>query len=573
MFPFSWRCNMKDSGNISQYRSRLDQTLSSDDLVDYDKLKSLVKNQILCSSECDLHECIDNLVDRRAKEVANFLSMLRSASVTDSEASHDGWKVKQDSEEIRVMYREGPEGTPYHTLLAEGYVDGPIDVCLCISWEAELYKKWWPQTTIPTFKIATSQCLHKVRTGEQICLVRMKLSRPLSAREAVVHLFAFEYFQDGLIVVVANTISDLDSVDRSTRSYSKDEIPNVQEVVRVDLVGGFALQKVADNRSYFRTTGNLDIKLNFIPSALINFVARQLIGGGFKLYKKEVASVAKGDEDFSKALKDPLYARIREALYSDKIPLELQDMRKNAVPLDEETRRKNDEKCPEQKVHSEIEEIEDEACEKIEYQNQDDRNIHYSPVNQLVQKPSKHENVSISPEVKQALVTLNKAISIIREYRFNLEIRTVPDTNIMSVEGETYSLQDSKSSEADKDGRNVGDFGVIPKQEFREATSYEHRNSSCSRCTSSSLCTREPPHNKIAPASPDVYAAIPGDEAHHIALCSSTDEATTGKTMEKLLKEDNVTVAYEDSIHEKELSERKTRKIPRYCCLRVSKFF
>ncbi|KAH0721139.1 hypothetical protein KY290_006057 [Solanum tuberosum] len=547
---------MKDNGNISQYRSRLDHTLSSDDLVDYDKLKSLVKNQILCSSECDLHECIDNLVDRRTKEVANFLNMLRSASVTDSEASHDGWKVKQDSEEIRVMYREGPEGTPYHTLLAEGYVDGPIDVCLCISWEAELYRKWWPQTTIPTFKIAASQCLQKVRTGEQICLVRMKLSRPLSAREAVVHLFAFEYFQDGLIVVVANTISDLDSVDRSTHCYSKDEIPNVQDVVRVDLVGGFALQKVTDNRSYFRTIGNLDVKLDFIPSALINFVARQLIGGGFKLYKKEVASVAKGDEDFSKALKDPLYARIREALYSDKIPLELQDMKKNAVPLDEETRRMNDEKCPEHKVHNEIEEIEDEAC---------------SPVNQIVQKPSKHENVGISPEVRQALVTLDKAISIIREYRCNLEIRTVPDTNI-SVEGETYSLQDSKSSEADKDGRNVGDFGVIPKQEFREATSYEHRDSSCSRRTSSSLCTRDAPHNKIAPASPDVYAAIPGDEAHHIALCSSTDEATTGKTMEKLLKEDNVTVAYEDSIHEKELSERKTRKIPRYCCLRVSKF-
>ncbi|TMW93753.1 hypothetical protein EJD97_011201 [Solanum chilense] len=561
---------MKDSGNISQYRSRLDQTLSSDDLVDYDRLKSLVKNQIVCLSECDLHECIDNLVDRRTKEVANFMSMLRSASVTDSEASRDGWRVKQDSEEIRVMYREGPEGTPYHTLLAEGYVDGPIDVCLCISWEAELYKKWWPQTTIPTFKIATSQCLQKVRTGEQICLVRTKLSRPLSAREAVVHVFAFEYFQDGLIVVVANTISDLDSVDGSTHCHSKDEIPDVQDVVRVDLVGGFALQKVTDNRSYFRTIGNLDVKLDFIPSALINFVARQLIGGGFKLYKKEVASVAKGDEDFSKALKDPMYARIREALYSNKTPLELQDMRKNAVPLDEETRRKNDERCREEKVHSEIEEIEDEACKKMEYQNQDDRNIDDSPVNQLVQKPSKHENVGISPEVRQALRTLDKAISIIREYGCNLEIRTVPDTKI-SVEGEIYSLQDSKSSEADKDGRNVGDFGVIHKQEFREATSYEHRNSSCSRCMSSSLCTREPLHNKIAPASPDVNAAIRGDEAHHIALCSSTDEATTGKTMETLLKEDNVTVAYEDSIHEKELGERKTRKIPRNCCLKVRK--
>lgn len=30
----------------------------------------------------------------------------------------------------------------------------------------------------------------------------------------------------------------------------------------------------------------MDIKLDFIPPALINFVARQLIGGGFNLYKK-----------------------------------------------------------------------------------------------------------------------------------------------------------------------------------------------------------------------------------------------------------------------------------------------
>lgn len=39
------------------------------------------------------------------------------------------WQLKQDSEDFRVMYREGPEGTPFHTLLVEGYVDGPVDVC------------------------------------------------------------------------------------------------------------------------------------------------------------------------------------------------------------------------------------------------------------------------------------------------------------------------------------------------------------------------------------------------------------------------------------------------------------
>ena len=27
------------------------------------------------------------------------------------------------------MYREGPQGTPFHSLLVEGYVDASVDVC------------------------------------------------------------------------------------------------------------------------------------------------------------------------------------------------------------------------------------------------------------------------------------------------------------------------------------------------------------------------------------------------------------------------------------------------------------
>lgn len=27
------------------------------------------------------------------------------------------------------MYREGPPGTPFHTLLVEGYIEGTIDAC------------------------------------------------------------------------------------------------------------------------------------------------------------------------------------------------------------------------------------------------------------------------------------------------------------------------------------------------------------------------------------------------------------------------------------------------------------
>lgn len=35
----------------------------------------------------------------------------------------------------------------------------------------------------------------------------MKVSWPLSTREAVVHYFLFEYFQDDLIVVLLNTVA------------------------------------------------------------------------------------------------------------------------------------------------------------------------------------------------------------------------------------------------------------------------------------------------------------------------------------------------------------------------------
>lgn len=41
-------------------------------------------------------------------------------------------------------------------------------------------------------------------------------------------------------------------------------------------------------QNFCRTIANLDIKLDFVPPAFINFVARQLVGSGFKLYKKVI---------------------------------------------------------------------------------------------------------------------------------------------------------------------------------------------------------------------------------------------------------------------------------------------
>ncbi|KAL5055121.1 hypothetical protein RYX36_035803, partial [Vicia faba] len=104
------------------------------------------------------------------------------------------------------------------------------------------------------------------------------------------------------------------SVAGTLYGFNEEAIPEAKDVVRVDLVGGFALQKCTSERSYFRTIANMDVKVDFVPPSLINFISRQLIGNGFRLYQKVVASVMSQDkEEFSKALGDPLYARIREA--------------------------------------------------------------------------------------------------------------------------------------------------------------------------------------------------------------------------------------------------------------------
>ncbi|KAI5425262.1 hypothetical protein KIW84_031166 [Lathyrus oleraceus] len=170
---------MEKRKNIVQYRERLDKTLTSFDLTNDQKLKSLVESQFRSSSlsETELEGYAEKLEVKTA-ELSNFLDMMRSASADEnggSSTSGTDWKLKQDNEEFRVMYRVGPEGTPYHTLLVEGYVDGPVDVSLCLSWETALYKKWWPQFTIPTFKVIASDCLQKVQTCEQIALVRFVL--------------------------------------------------------------------------------------------------------------------------------------------------------------------------------------------------------------------------------------------------------------------------------------------------------------------------------------------------------------------------------------------------------------
>ncbi|KAD5508545.1 hypothetical protein R6Q59_030809 [Mikania micrantha] len=564
---------MEGIQHISQYRDKLDKSLLSHDLCNVDSLKILVENQMSKSRQSEDQENIDNLVQKRTKELTNSLSMLRSAAgnvVEGSKANeipHGGWKIKHDNQDCRVMYREGPSGTPFHTLLVEGYVDGPLDVCLCLSWEAGLFEKWWPQSTIPTFKVISSKCVKNIRMGEQISLVRMKLSWPVSAREALVHFVNLDYFQDDLIMVLLNSIPETENIDISTHGFTRDGIPDVENVTRIDVVGGLALQKVSANRSYFRMIANIDVKLDFVPPAIINFVSRQLIGSGFKLYKKKVASVYQGDADFSKVLEEPFYGLIREALYSEN-NIQNENFKLKTTKIHDEVSEQKEIKIVDGVLEQNETQIVDdfseqetvkigqhvEHCNPTKEDSKDYRSV--SEIEEIEETRSSNENndnnignglfvvgkkeIITSPEVNQALGTLEKVISVFREFAFNP--RSLSFSRF--VNDVFADLEDDKSNNS--------------KHFVNELTA---RNSE-SRNSFSSRFSRH--RDSVVGLASEEDETLSSHGTHRRSFSFVVNEAITST-----LAENNDANGELKDMDESSLTQKKTKK-RRFCCLKFT---
>ncbi|MCO5589188.1 hypothetical protein L7F22_043154 [Adiantum nelumboides] len=334
---------------VLQGRQRLEATLSSLALTDKDNVYRMVASRLAASSpslslssssssasptsSTSLHtghisiegSHIHEIAQGRFVQVWNLLELLRSASgeqnqnltiMAEDDITSEGWKLKHDTGQLRVMYREGPKGTPFHTLLAEGLIYSPITSALCVAWEAPSYNLWWPQMTIPPFKVLESKWVKRGFNGEDISLIRVKVPWPLAAREVLMCAFELEVFDEELILVLLHSFPD---TEESLCGHKPSEIPEaLPDVVRMELAGGFAMQKIASGQSYFRTVVNIDMKLDLVPPWLINFISRQLTGLGFKLFQKTLISINKGEgssKHFQTLLEtEPMYKRIRKGL-------------------------------------------------------------------------------------------------------------------------------------------------------------------------------------------------------------------------------------------------------------------
>ena len=117
---------------------------------------------------------------------------------------------------------------------------------------------------------------------------RVKVPWPVSEREALLHYFELEYLKEDVVIVIMKTvrlflfysildsfwellpttlmypfiylvlidfflqISDLDTINIRTHGFSRDGIPEAGDTVRIDVFGGFVLQRITKDRSFFR---------------------------------------------------------------------------------------------------------------------------------------------------------------------------------------------------------------------------------------------------------------------------------------------------------------------------------
>lgn len=180
-------------------------------------------------------------------------------------SSDDGWTKSAVKQGVTVHYRHD-KGSPFHKIRTSCVFDNfkPTDfVKLCSLFaEAQLIPKWFPQQVmksnaeIAAPKLYTRVCHMKFGFG---------LLVPLSPRDAVVEAHGYILPEHNAMMI------NVKSVD--TCRYCSVPEP-AKNTVRVETTAAYFVQILGNNRILFKQIEQTDLKLTFLPTSILNFLAR-----------------------------------------------------------------------------------------------------------------------------------------------------------------------------------------------------------------------------------------------------------------------------------------------------------
>lgn len=202
--------------------------------------------------------------------------------------------------ETRIYYKCDDERTL--SVRVETVIERDLLVpLLSVLNESELYSEWLPRWTTPTrLGVRSSEKVAQVGRCSQLVVITCDAPWPLETRQVVLDARAFDDMETSGDIGVLLRTRDCEDDDRVPPK------PTDEDVTRIDVDGAFLFRRVPDGwdrvegeeacdvaRDDILTTFGftVDPKLEYIPTWLLNFIVRTVIGtlwGAFIRVAEEV---------------------------------------------------------------------------------------------------------------------------------------------------------------------------------------------------------------------------------------------------------------------------------------------
>jgi hypothetical protein len=231
-------------------------------LMEFEEKAKQAQKSLSSSSQKFLSSlCDDNsLLFQDCKSDYNFTKM-----GTEMFNDHEGWTTESIGKDLTTKYKKIPR-TALISLRFEAILDIPLINVLTLLYEIDLYNEWIPFLT-------KSDMLSNVHRASKVVYIKASLPPPLADRDAFLYGFGVDHSnEDGSVMILAKSLD----TDPELMKRHKVDPSKTSKNVKMDLnFACFKIKPLGPNRCEMLGVANVDPKISFLPSRLLNWLVRK----------------------------------------------------------------------------------------------------------------------------------------------------------------------------------------------------------------------------------------------------------------------------------------------------------
>lgn len=220
----------------------------------------------------------------------------------------ENWTLSYDGADTKVWYRR-ESGSATHSLRIEGTIRAPLINVAALLYESDLYNRLFWYVTSSTQLKTDHPSAWKRATH-----IRIHAPWPLSDRDVTLFAYAVDALQykgndsDGTILVSSRSVRETDPVS--------DVPPPPPRTIRADFkTSGFELRPVTPKETHARFLFNCDPKIMFVPTSVINWVARTFCRWSLRILEARACNLSEVSHEYAERLETAsVYDTVRSRL-------------------------------------------------------------------------------------------------------------------------------------------------------------------------------------------------------------------------------------------------------------------